>query len=374
MRVIFAGGGTGGHVYPALSVSEELGTRLPDFKAMFIGTKNGLEASVVPDEGYEIKFIFSRGVRGRGIPGALLTAMSLAIGFFQAVKLLRHFNPDLVFGSGGYASAAVVLAAVFLRLRIVLQEQNSVPGLTNRMLASRAKRIYLGFERAVRYFKNHPGLVVTGNPLRSILLVDGVDVSRATFGLRPQGPVLLVFGGSQGARTLNRAAVEYLENRPEVQAIMQTGSRDYDWVVSRLGGEPERIFISPYISDISLAYRVADVALARSGALSISELAAVGLPAILVPYPFAADDHQIHNARTLVETGGAVMIEDESLTGDTLGSALDSLLSNPERLSQMSAAMSAAARRDATQRIVDDIMSLLNIPDNMPAGTAGGGG
>lgn len=372
MRVVFAGGGTGGHVYPALSVSEELKKRLPDFEAMFVGTKTGLEATVVPSAGYEIEFIFSRGVRGRGVGGAVLTLASLAVGFFQALRLLLGFKPDLVFGSGGYASAAVVFAAGVLRYRVVLQEQNSIPGLTNRMLASRAKRIYLGFERALHHFKGHPGLIVTGNPLRHALLEEGVMVSRTEFGLEERGPVLLVFGGSQGAHTLNRAAVEYLVKNREIQGILQTGKRDYDWVMSRLGGEGGRVFISPYIDDINLAYRVADVALARAGALSVCELAAVGLPAILVPYPYAADDHQVFNASTLVEAGGAVLIEDSDLDAETLGNALGTLLGNPERLPDMRKAMLSVARRDAASRIADDIVSLL--AESIPAGTAGAAG
>ena len=157
-RVLFAGGGTGGHVYPALSVAMELKRRYPGFEALFVGTKSGLEAKVIPQAGFDIRFIFSRGVRGKGIAGKVLTMASLLVGFFQSLQVISRFRPDLVFGSGGYASAAVVMAASILRITIVLQEQNSIPGLTNRLFASRARRIYTGFERTREYFKKRANL------------------------------------------------------------------------------------------------------------------------------------------------------------------------------------------------------------------------
>jgi UDP-N-acetylglucosamine--N-acetylmuramyl-(pentapeptide) pyrophosphoryl-undecaprenol N-acetylglucosamine transferase len=358
MKVLFGGGGTGGHVYPALSVADELAKRDGDFAALFVGTRAGLEADVVPQTGYDIRFISSRGVRGKGIAGRMTTLVSISIGFFQALKIVTAFGPDVVFGAGGYASAAVVLAASALRRTIVLQEQNSIPGLTNRLLASRAKRVYLGFERARSFMGSHPGVMITGNPLRGAILEPCTVDLEKEFGLERGKPVLLVFGGSQGARSLNKAAVDYLISRENVQGIIQTGKTDYERVKAGLGRARGRMYVSPYISNIHQAYHAADVALARAGALSVSELAAVGLPAVLVPYPYAADDHQVYNAEVLVEAGGSVMLEDSALGTDRLAAELDALLGDRARLSAMRASLLGIARRDAAGEIARDILAL----------------
>ncbi len=360
MRVLFAGGGTGGHVYPALAIAEEMKKRFAGFESLFVGTRGGLEAEVIERAGFAIRYISSRGVRGRGLPGKMLTIAALLIGLVQSMKIVRSFKPDLVFGTGGYASAAVVLAASALRRPVVLQEQNSIPGLANRLLAPKASRIYLGFESAGERFGGRGGIVYTGNPLRESIVHPRNDEPHAAFGLDRETPVLLVFGGSQGASRLNRAAVEYLEGSPGMQAIIQTGIKDFEWVKERVERTGARAFVSPYIADIDLAYRAATVALARAGALSVSELAAVGLPAILVPYPFAADDHQRSNAEVLVETGGALLIEDRELDGASLSRRIDSILAGgPEGLESMKSALGRISRPEATAVICDDIEAFI---------------
>lgn len=372
IKIIFAGGGTGGHVYPALAVSDALRARIGDFEALFIGTKAGLEAKVVPEAAYTMRFIHARGFRGRGLARKFFTLVGIAVGVVQAIWIVAAFRPDLVFGAGGYASAAVVLAASFLGKTIVIQEQNSIPGMTNRMFASRAARIYLGFERAAEMFGDHPGLVVTGNPLRQSVLDDVEGDPKTVFGLDRHGPVLLVFGGSQGSHSLNRAAVDFFLRRPAVQGIVQTGRHDYGWVHDRLRDTEGRVYVSPYITDIHVAYRAADIALARAGALSISELSAVGLPSILVPYPYAADDHQVSNARILAEAGGAVVIRDDELSGEALGSTIDALLDDSRRLPRMAEALSTIARRDAAERIAEDICALIGAPADRGTGNRSG--
>jgi len=374
MKMVLAGGGTGGHVYPALSVAEELAGRFPGLDLLFIGTRSGLESRVIPESGYRIRYVSSRGVRGKGPLGTMFTLATVSVGLFQALSILMRFRPSLVFGSGGYASASVILAASMLRCRIVLQEQNSIPGLTNRLLASRAERIYLGFEAAREHLAGRRGVLVTGNPLRRSIVGEDTDDRRSEFGLAAGPPALLVFGGSQGARNLNRAVVDYLLRTDGVQAIIQTGNRDYRWVRERLEPCAGRVYISPYISNIHHAYRAADVALTRAGALSVSELAAVGLPAVLVPYPYAADDHQTLNARHLVEAGGAVMIEDGRLSGETLGDVLDRLFADGGRLEKMKSALGAVARPDAAVRIADDIQALCGWNRNSAPCEGGGGG
>ncbi len=358
MRIVFAAGGTGGHILPALSVADELRARSRGLEALFIGTRSGLESRLVPAGGYEIRFISAKGVRGKGAAARLRGAAGIAVGFFQSLALLGRFKPDVVYGSGGYASAAVVLAASCLRKRIVIQEQNSIPGLTNRLLARHARKIYLGFENAAAYFKKHPGLVVTGNPLRASILVLGRSDARADFGIEGEGPLLLVFGGSQGARTLNRAAAEYLLARPNVRGIVQTGEQDFPWVRERLAGVSSRVCARPYLEAMDRAYAAATVCLARAGALTVSELAAAAVPAILVPYPHAADDHQSYNASHLADAGGAIVLRDADLNADSLAAALDPLLADPARLAAMRRALERAARKDAVKTIAADVLAL----------------
>ncbi|MCK4538090.1 MAG: undecaprenyldiphospho-muramoylpentapeptide beta-N-acetylglucosaminyltransferase [Candidatus Krumholzibacteria bacterium] len=374
MKLIFAGGGTGGHLYPALAVAELMSARHPGFEALFIGTRSGIEARVVPESGYRIKFISSRGVRGKGFVGKVITMASLMVGIVQASMIISRFKPDLVFGSGGYASAAVIISAFILRKRIVLQEQNSIPGLANRMLAPCAKRIYLGFESAAAWLKGHAGISVTGNPLRtqvSQVVVDAGKDTKAEFGLHGSSPVLLVFGGSQGAASLNRAATRFILENEDIQAIVQTGKKDFERVKNELAPAGSRVYVSSYIKNIYKAYLAADIALARSGALSVSELIAMSLPAIFVPYPWSADDHQVHNARAVVRAGGAKMILDGELNVETLGTVFGDILGVPGKLENMTKALQEMGGRGATEAICDDIEEYMNgaanpgLPENV---------
>ncbi len=378
LKVMFAGGGTGGHVYPALAVAEALSGRHAGFEALFIGTRAGLEAKVVPESGNRIIFISSRGVRGRGVTGKIRTMFSIAAGIVKSSVIIMRFKPDLVFGSGGYASVAAVFAALLLGRRVVIQEQNSVPGLANRFLARRAERIYLGFRDAAAYFGKRKGIVFTGNPLRrDIAEMIGPQMppagkrgkARESFGLSQDKPVLLVFGGSQGARTLNRAAAGYLMASENVQGIVQTGRRDYAEMKASLSAAGSRVFVTEYISNINSAYMAADAALARSGALSVSELAAVGLPCVLVPYPFSADDHQTGNALVLARAGGAVIISDGDLDATTLEGALSGMIHDPGVLSKMRESLRTVYVADSAVKIASDIEGLLEM---VPCSDRGG--
>jgi UDP-N-acetylglucosamine--N-acetylmuramyl-(pentapeptide) pyrophosphoryl-undecaprenol N-acetylglucosamine transferase len=358
MRVVFAGGGTGGHLYPALAVADELSSRDAGFDAVFVGTGRGIESRVIPGTRYGLELISSRGARGRGAAGKAVTGAALLKGIAQSMGIIRRFSPDIVFGSGGYASVAAVSAAWLMRKTIVLQEQNSIPGLANRTLAPAARRVYLGFEGARGYFRKGAPVLVTGNPLRGDISPGKDTAARKHFGLSAGGAVILVFGGSQGAMTLSRAAAEYLLRRDDLQAIVQTGEKGYEEIRDRLAGAVGRVLVSPFIDDIGRAYAAADAAIARAGALSVSELAEAGLPSVLVPYPHSADDHQTRNAEVLVEAGGAMMIEDSKLDAGSLGTALDRMLDTPGKLDGMRAALSVFQGRRAAAVIADDMQRL----------------
>ena len=358
MRVVFAGGGTGGHLYPALAVAEELSSRDAGFEAIFVGTSRGIESRVIPETEYGFELISSRGARGKGLAGKAVTGAILTAGISQSMRIISRFKPDLVFGSGGYASVAAVSAAWLMRKKIVIQEQNSIPGLANRTLAPMAKRLYLGFDRARGHFRKNAPVMVTGNPLRGAIK-PGPDMgARADFGLSEDGRVLLVFGGSQGAMTLSRAAAGYLLRRTDIQAIVQTGTNGYEEIRDLLAGADGRVFVSPYIEDIGRAYAAADVALARAGALSVSELAAAGVPSVLVPYPHCADDHQTHNASVLVEAGGALMIEDSKLDTDSLSAMLDPVIDDPGTIDRMRGTLAPWQGLRAAAVIADDMEKL----------------
>ena len=356
--MVFAGGGTGGHLYPALAVAEELSSRHAGFEALFVGTSRGIESRIVPEAGYGLELISSRGARGKGAAGKVVTGAMLAAGIMQSMGIMRRFRPDIVFGSGGYASVAAVSAAWLTGKTVVLQEQNSIPGLANRTLAPMAKRLYLGFERARGYFRRNAPVIVTGNPLRGAIKPGPDRNARKDFGLSVEGRVLLVFGGSQGAMTLSRAAAGYLLERKDIQAIVQTGENGYEEIRDLLAGEAGRVFISPYIEEIGRAYAAADIALARAGALSVSELAAAGLPSVLVPYPYCADDHQTHNASVLVDAGGALMIEDSRLGAASLAAVLDPVIDDPGLMVRMHEALVPLQGKHAAAEIADDMEKL----------------
>ena len=356
--MVFAGGGTGGHLYPALAVAEELSSRNTGFKALFVGTSRGIESRVVPESGYGLELISSRGARGQGAAGKVVTGAMLTVGIMQSMGIMRRFRPDIVFGSGGYASVAAVSAAWLMRKTVVLQEQNSIPGLANRTLAPMAKRLYLGFERARGYFKCNAPVIVTGNPLRGTIQPGPEPSARKDFGLSGNGRVLLVFGGSQGAMTLSRAAAGYILDRTDIQAIVQTGENGYEEIRDLLATAAGRVFVSPYIEEIGRAYAAADIALSRAGALSVSELAAAGLPSVLVPYPHCADDHQTHNASVLVDAGGAIMVEDSKLNAASLAGKLDPVIDDPGLLGRMREALVPLQEKRAAAIIAADMEKL----------------
>ncbi|MFO7916252.1 MAG: undecaprenyldiphospho-muramoylpentapeptide beta-N-acetylglucosaminyltransferase [Candidatus Krumholzibacteriales bacterium] len=359
MRIVFAGGGTGGHIYPALAVADEMKSRFDSFNPLFVGTRAGLESEIIEEFGYSLRFIVSGPMRGRKFWRRIGTLSGMAAGMIQSIIIISRFKPDLVIGFGGYASVSVVVAASVLGKAIVLQEQNSIPGLTNRMLSRFAERIYLGFNHAARFFSDREKLLHTGNPLRSVITEEYEGDAAAAFGLAGDLPVLLAFGGSQGASSLNRAALEYIRSTGGVQMIIQTGKRDYRMMKSELSGFGDRVFVTDYIKNIREAYEAADIVISRAGALSVSEIASVGIPAILVPYPFSADNHQVENARYLEEAGGAVMVEDSELSGERLGAILDNILSDRQRIGSMAEAARSRGINEAARKIVDDIESIL---------------
>lgn len=355
MKVLIAGGGTGGHVYPGIAVAEEIRRTHKDSEVLFVGTRRGLEAQAVPEAGFRIRYVMTRGFPRRAWwrwPWAMLSNL---LGIVQALWLVGSEKPDVVLGTGGYVSGPVSLAARLLGRPLILQEQNSIPGLANRWLAQIADEVHLSFIEARSYFRRRDHLRVSGNPIRAYILSGDRIQATQEFGLTAGRPTVFVFGGSRGAHRINEAALEAmrrLKGRVDVQFILQTGRQDFEAVKAAVDQEQLPARVLPFLRRIHMAYAVADLVVCRSGAMTLAEIAACGTPAILVPYPHAAHDHQVVNASNLVDRGAAAMILDRELTGDRLANEIAHWLSDRQALSRMSANARTFARPDAAERIV----------------------
>ncbi len=340
---VLTGGGTGGHVFPALAVGRVLQER--GHRLLFIGTREGMEARLVPESGFEMAFIRSGGLNRVGLRRQLRTAMQLPAGVSSAWKLLRKFRPNAVFSMGGYVAGPVMLASLFEKIPLIVMEPNAVPGFANRQVASRVYRALLGFPAAAAWFP----------PQRTE--VTGLPVREEFFRLPPkQGGLftVLITGGSRGARTLNRASREswplFRKNAAPLRIVHQSGAAEHESLArefsqAELAGE-----LVPFICNMSEAFANADLVVARAGAGSVSELAAARMPSLLVPLPFAADDHQRKNAEALVSERAARMVPDSEMNGDRLFREVEALRNSPGELAAMRSNVQRFARPGAAER------------------------
>lgn len=352
-RVIIAGGGTGGHLFPGLAVAEVLKQRAPT-EIVFFGSSYGIENRVVPKHGYRLVLLPVRALRGQGSLGLLVSSIRLPLSVIGAWRRLGEIRPELVVGVGGYASAPAVLAAWMRRIPTVLLEQNAHPGLTNRLLGKLADRVCITFPESARHFPR-ARTVETGNPVRP----------PAGRGEKRNGAfAILIFGGSAGAHRLNEVGVDAVaalrDKGPMPRIVHQTGEADLDWVKSRYRALGIDADVRPFIDDMPSAYTAVDLVVCRAGATTLAEITALGKPAVLIPYPYAADDHQRKNAESLVARGAAVMILDRELTPENLSRAIHRLRDDPESLRAMSASSRALGRPGAAERVVDVCLELVH--------------
>jgi UDP-N-acetylglucosamine--N-acetylmuramyl-(pentapeptide) pyrophosphoryl-undecaprenol N-acetylglucosamine transferase len=357
MRVIVTGGGTGGHIYPALAIAAGLAERGAEI--LYIGTRAGMEARIVPAAGWEF-----RGISGRGLPRAPGLALLKAVGaagkaLWETKRILRDFAPDLVVGTGGYVSGPVVLGAAFFGVPTAIHEQNALPGLTNRVLGRAARAVLLTFAESSVYCRSRR-VHVTGLPVRPAVGVLTRAAGAAALGLDAERPVLLVTGGSRGALSLNKALLGLLPRlaaRPDVQLIWVTGSEGYAPVRAEMEAAGITIApewrLTPYLDEMPAALAAADICLTRAGAATLAELAAAGRPAILVPYPHAAGRHQEFNARAFANRGAALVISDRDLTPEVLWERVSALLADPARRADMGERAREVFPPDALRRIAD---------------------
>lgn len=361
MKLIVAGGGTGGHLYPGLAVADEVRRR--GGEVVFVGTQRGIEARAVPAAGYPLEFLEVSGLKRMGVAGTFKALSKLPLAFWQSRQILERFAPDCVLGVGGYASGPLVMTAALQGIPTALQEQNSVPGFTNRTLGLLARQVYLGFPEAASGFSARKCLH-TGNPVRSMFLQRARRASQA-FGAAGGG--ILVVGGSQGARAVNDLMVEALKSLaaagPCPKVLHQTGKADADRIAQAYqeNGLAPYVDVQPFIDDMAEAYAQADLVVGRAGALTLAELAIVGKPSVLIPLPTAADDHQTKNAEAFASAGAAVVCAQGTLTGAMLGSTLGGLLSDRARLRDMAAACQELARPNAARDVANALQSLSEV-------------
>ena len=373
---MIAGGGTGGHLFPGVAVAEEITARDPEAAVQFVGTSRGIEARVLPELGWELKLIEVSGIKTVGALGALRGMLSIPRALWQSRKLLKAFSPDAVLGVGGYASGPVVLMARLMGIRTAILEQNSIPGLTNKILGRFAHRVFLAFDETRRFFKAKK-IAMSGNPIRADIRARLTAPDPSEGGREPgrvennRGPVddsgdrplrLFVFGGSQGAVAVNElacgAAALLAERGVPLDIVHQTGERDLEATRERYRAAGIEADVRAFITDMATEYHRSDLVISRSGATTIAELGVVGKPAILVPYPFAADNHQVTNAAEMAAGGAALVFEQSETTAESLAGAIAELAADPDRRRRMGSAMKALGHPGASAAIADWLLSV----------------
>jgi UDP-N-acetylglucosamine--N-acetylmuramyl-(pentapeptide) pyrophosphoryl-undecaprenol N-acetylglucosamine transferase len=362
VKVVIAGGGTGGHLYPGIALAQTFQKVESNAKILFVGTAQGMEAKLLPEKGFSFAAISAKGFVGKGWMGRIKSLFLVPVGLFQSISILRDFSPQLVIGIGGYAAGPVLLAAVLLKIKRVILEPNLVPGLANQLIAPWVDLAVIAFEETRAYLKTKRFLRA-GVPVRPEIVHVGATPRGRPDGGQAQGPAptktLLILGGSQGAQSINRAmvaALPFLENggathASPLQIIHQTGKRDWEEVKAAYERTKISARVEPFIHDMAAIYAAADLVISRAGAGTLSELGAVGKPSILIPYPLATG-HQEKNAAAFVSAGAAEMILDRDLDGRRLAERITFLLSDPRRLSEMS----DAARRQGHPRSAEEIV------------------
>jgi UDP-N-acetylglucosamine--N-acetylmuramyl-(pentapeptide) pyrophosphoryl-undecaprenol N-acetylglucosamine transferase len=362
-RVIVSGGGTGGHIFPAVAIANAIKAQYPDAEILFVGAKGKMEMEKVPKAGYPIKGLWISGLQRKLTLQNLSFPFKVISSLWNSRKIIKSFNPDLAIGVGGFASGPLLQMAAWMKVKTLIHESNSFPGITNKILAKNVNTICVAFPGMDKYFPIDK-LVITGNPVRKeILKLEGKRTRAAEmFGLDEHKPTLLVIGGSQGARSINQAILAGLKTISElgIQLVWQTGesfAKQANDATQAIGNQQLKTY--PFIYEMDYAYAMADLVVSRAGAMSISELSLVKKPAILVPFPFAAEDHQTKNAQTLVNYNAGVLVEDKNAQTELIPE-VQRLITQPDELDKLSLNIAGLKAEDATGLIMNEVMKLLN--------------
>lgn len=357
MRVAIAGGGTGGHLFPGIAIAEEFLKRDKKTKIIFIGTQKGIESKLLDKLGYELREIDVEGVKGRGIKALVKGVYQIPKSLWQSRRILKQFKPHIVFGVGGYASGPAVLAAHFMNIRTAIAEQNAIPGVTNKILGHFTDKIFVTYAQTRNCFPQAK-VVLSGNPVRASFVA-----GRGKTNGKRDHCQLLIFGGSQGAEAINQCIMDMLPQlqsmKDKIQILHQTGSQQAEAMKKAYEQFGIQAKVMAFIVDMAGAYTDADLIICRAGATSLAEITAAGKAAILIPYPWAANNHQLKNAQALAEEGAAVLIPERELSGSNLFGVINSLLRDEKKLQQMEEKSLRMSRIDAAATIVDNCIALI---------------
>lgn len=368
LRIVVAGGGTGGHIYPALAIARGVQERHPDTEILYVGNNQGMEADIVPKEGLPFKGLPGAGLERKLSIRNLQVLFMTGQGFYRAIRTVKSWKPDVVIGTGGYVCGPVVLAAALSRIPTLIHEQNALPGVTNRILARFVDRVAVTFKESIKYFPRSQKVILTGLPVRTEILRATRSEGLQKLGFKEDRFLLLSFGGSRGARTINKAMVDVIKHfgqDPRLNILHVTGSAGHEDFLADCAAKGidlakfGNVTIVSYLYNMQDALAAAGLVISRAGAATCAEITALGIPSILIPYPYAAENHQEHNARALEKEGAALMLVDRKLNGDLLCSKIAGLLENRKKLAAMAEASRKLGKTHALEDIIDCIDKLV---------------
>jgi UDP-N-acetylglucosamine--N-acetylmuramyl-(pentapeptide) pyrophosphoryl-undecaprenol N-acetylglucosamine transferase len=364
LRVLIAGGGTAGHINPGIAIAKHIKEKHYDAEIVFVGTQKGLETKLVTREGFELKLIKVRGFKRKLSFDTFVAVKELIGSLSEAARLIRDFKPDIVIGTGGYVCGPVLFSAARKKIPTLVHEQNAFPGVTNRLLSRFVNVVAISFKESEKFFGSAKKLVLTGNPIRKEMLeISSVNTGekRVNNGM----PVVVVFGGSRGAEKINLATVDMIKNNlkeMDCKVIFATGESQYEKIMKQLEGVSNKsLEVMPYIFDMANVMASADLVICRAGAITISELTALGVPSVMIPSPYVTANHQEHNARALEKQGAAEVILEKDLDGKLLYHKMISLIRDKRKLEEMGANARRVGVRDASIKIYSIINELINL-------------
>lgn len=358
MKVIMTCGGTGGHIYPAIAIANKIKEENPQSEIIFIGAGRPLEKKAILGAGYELRVISASGFHRRKLYRNIATAKDMIKGLVQAGGIIKEVNPTAVIGTGGYVCVPVLIRANQMGIKTYIHEQNAMPGLANRLLAAGADKIFLGFEEAAPFFKEQNKLFVTGNPIRKSFEEKSKNEARKQLSEKKDTFIVLIFGGSLGSAMINRATIDalpYFSSHENLSVYFVTGSRYYEEIKKEIEenniSENSNVKLMEYAENMDILLRAADLAVSRSGALTLAEEALVGVPAILIPSPNVTGNHQFHNAKAVSENGGAIILEEKDLSGTKLAKTIINLSQDSKTIAEMSSKIKDLANNQSASII-----------------------
>lgn len=365
MKVLISGGGTAGHINPGIAIAKYIKSKNPDCEILFVGTQKGLETKLVPRENFELKLIKVRGFKRKLSLDTLVAIKELFQGLHEARSVIKQFKPDIVIGTGGYVCGPVVFNAARMGIPTLIHEQNAFPGVTNKLLSRFVDRVAISFKESEKFFKNKKKVVFTGNPIRGELLNTDRKAAREKLQIEKDKPFVVVFGGSRGAEPINNTVCEFIslhKDEKDFHMLFATGETQYDKIVKRLGNfNSQYIKVVPYIYNMADVMAAADLVVCRAGAITLSELTALGVPSILIPSPYVTANHQEYNARALEKQGAAIVILEKNLNHSIFYEQISNLLRDRNKLKSMAENSKKMGITNASEKIYGIIEELLKV-------------